>query len=247
MTTRDKGWPDRARREPFRRDRDSNERDRRPQPGRNPADPAWVRPVGEAPIPETAEKWRLFVALSLPEEAIEEIGTFINGMPTMAANNVRWIQRENVHLTLMFLGDTPTALIGGIEEKLTEAAGRTNPFKLELGEPGAFPSLHSPKILWVGLAGNVRQLVQLQGRIEGSLRTIGFEPEKRPFKPHITVGRAERDLTRQYAGDVGFSWRRAELPSKRTAIPVSEIQLLRSHLKAGGAVYEQIRSVPLGH
>ena len=164
----------------------------------------------------------------------------------MAGKNVRWIPRENVHLTLLFLGDTPMELVGDIESKLSEAAKRTNPFELTLGATGAFPSFHSPKILWVGLGGNVRQLVQLQGRIEGSLRTIGFEPERRPFKPHITVGRTERDLTRQYEGDVGFSWRRAELPSVRAAVPVKEIHLLRSHLQPGGAVYESTLAVPLG-
>lgn len=167
-------------------------------------------------------------------------------MPTMAGQNVRWTPRENVHLTLLFLGDTPVEIVERITDQIREAAANTSPFTLRLGEVGAFPSFHSPKILWVGLAGEVRKLVQLQGRIEGEMREIGFEPEHRPFRPHITVGRTVRDLTRQYEGDVGFSWRRSELPKQRAEIPVQEVELLKSTLRTDGAVYESLARVRLG-
>ncbi len=209
-------------------------------------DPVWHRDVGQPILPEHAPTHRLFIALKLPEAAIEEIGTFINTMPTMAGQNVRWTPRENVHLTLLFLGDTPVSMIDKIGERIMAAAANTSPFTLRLGDPGAFPSFHSPKILWVGLAGEVRKLVQLQGRIEGEMRSIGFEPEHRPFRPHITVGRTVRDLTRQYAGDVGFSWRRSELPDVRAEIRVTEVELLKSTLRTDGSVYGSVRTVPLG-
>lgn len=164
----------------------------------------------------------------------------------MAAQNVRWIPRENVHLTLMFLGDTATERLPDLKQQLSVAASNTSPFSLKLGETGAFPAYHSPKILWVGLDGEVRKLMQLQGRIEGALRLIGFEPERRAFKPHVTVGRTVRDLIRQYAGDVGFSWRRSPIPEARTEIPVTELHLLQSRLQTGGAVYSSVFSVQLG-
>lgn len=164
----------------------------------------------------------------------------------MAAQNVRWTPRENVHLTLLFLGDTSVELIPQLKEQIIQAASNTSPFTLTLGEAGAFPSYHSPKILWVGLDGEVRKLMQFQGRIEGALRTLGFEPERRPFTPHITVGRTARDLTRQYEGDIGFSWRRSVLPTKRAEIPVNEIHVLRSRLQTGGAQYESVFAAPLG-
>ena len=209
-------------------------------------DPVWHRDVGQPTLPDNAPTQRLFIALELPEAAIDEIGTFINSMPTMAGQNVRWTPRENVHLTLLFLGDTPISMIDKIEEQIKAAAVNTSPFTLRLGDTGAFPSFHSPKILWVGLAGEVRKLVQLQGRIEGEMRSIGFEPEHRPFRPHITVGRTARDLTRQYEGDVGFSWRRSELPDVRAEIRVTEVELLKSTLRTEGAVYEAVTTVPLG-
>jgi len=202
--------------------------------------------IGKRVLPPGTPTMRLFISLALSSEAIEEIATFINDMPAMAGDNVRWTRRENVHITLLFLGDTPTERIPEVEEQLELAAANTAPFTLRLGETGAFPSYHSPKILWIGLDGEVKRLMQLQGRIEGAMRSIHFQPERRPFTPHITVGRAERDLEPQYAGDVGFSWRRSVLPPERAAIPVTEIQLLRSQFQDGHAVYSKLFSAKIG-
>ena len=209
-------------------------------------DPEWPRRVGEPKQPESMHTRRLFIAIALSETAIEEIGSFINSMPTMAGNNVRWTPRENVHLTLLFVGDTAVHRIQRVQEQISEAAAHSSPFTLRLSEPGAFPSLHAPRILWVGLQGEVHKLMQLQGRIEGAMRTIHFEPERRPFTPHISVGRAVRDIESQYAGDVGFSWRRSPVPKERATIQVSEIQLIRSRLQTGGAFYEKVFGAPLG-
>ena len=216
------------------------------QRGPSGTDPSWPRRVGEPEPPDLSLTHRLFIALALPAPAIEEIGSFINGMPTMAGTNVRWTPRENVHLTLLFLGDTATERIPLIREQLNQAAANSSPFTLRLGETGAFPSLHAPRILWVGLQGEIHKLMQLQGRIEGTLRTIHFEPERRPFTPHITVGRGVRDLEAQFAGDVGFSWRRSMLPKERAAVPINEIQLIRSRLQTGGTYYEKAFGVGLG-
>lgn len=224
-------------------------RERRAQPERTlptGMDPIWHLDVGERRFNSNVPTHRLFVSIQLPEPAIEEIASFINDMPAMAGTNVRWTPRVNVHLTLLFLGDTPTELIPRIQEQLQQAAANTSPFMLKLGETGAFPSLHAPRILWVGLQGEVHRLMQLQGRIEGALRSLGFAPEKRPFTPHITVGRAVRDLDMQYAGDVGFSWRRSMVPAVRAEVPVNEVQLLRSKLQTGGAQYMKVFGAQLG-
>ena len=193
-----------------------------------------------------SETWRLFVAIELPAAAIEEIASFINGMPSGPAENVRWTPRDNVHLTLQFLGDTDPKVVGKVQRTIAEVAANSGPMMLELGEIGAFPEFRNPKILWVGLSGEVRRLVQLQGRIEGAMRALEYEPERRSFTPHITVGRAVRDLDQQQAGDVGFSWRRSQLPRQRAQVPVTEVVLFRSRLQIGGPVYEKLFAAKLG-
>jgi 2'-5' RNA ligase len=223
--------------------------DRRPpsqRGGKRSGQPGWRRDIGQPEPTVEAATWRLFIAVELPPAAIEEIGTFINGMPVKTDGLVRWTARENVHITLQFLGETAVSKVPEIQEKLAAAAASTGPILLSLGETGAFPTLHAPRILWIGLTGEVRKLVQLQGRIEGAMRSLGFEPERRPFSPHITVGRAGRNLTDQEAGDTGFGWRRAKLPKERAQVPVSEVTLFRSRLQQGGPVYEKVFTAKLG-
>ena len=190
--------------------------------------------------------WRLFIGVELPSAAIEEIATFINEMPVKTEGLVRWTPRANVHLTLQFLGDTDPAKLPEIQERIAAAASNTSPILLALGETGAFPQFRAPRILWVGLTGEVRRLVQLQGRIEGSMTALGYEPERRPFTPHISVGRTGRSLTDQQAGDIGFGWRRTKLPPERTKVTVSEVVLFRSKLQDGGPVYEKLFTAKLG-
>ena len=213
---------------------------------RRSGQPVWHRDVGRPERSPDAATWRLFIAVELPPEAIEEIGTFINDMPVKTEGLVRWTPRENVHMTLQFLGDTDVETVPEIQEKIAAAAANTGPMQLALGETGAFPTLRAPRILWVGLTGEVRKLVQLQGRIEGAMRSLGFEPERRPFSPHITVGRTGRSMAEQEAGDVGFGWRRSRLPAERAKVPVSEVVLFRSRLQLGGPVYEKIFTAKLG-
>lgn len=212
----------------------------------NRHNPEWHTELGQ-PVPsQDAATWRLFIAIEIPPAAIEEIADFINDMAPGASSNMRWTARENVHLTLQFLGDTDPTKVGQIQRNIAEAVTNTGPFTLSLDETGVFPDFRAPRILWVSLAGEVRRLMMLQGRIEGSMKAMGFQPERRPFTPHVTVGRVSRDLTDQQLGDIGFGWRRSVLPPKRAQIPVREVVLYRSRLQSGGPVYDKLFVAKLG-
>lgn len=162
------------------------------------------------------------------------------------ADAVRWTPKDNVHITLKFLGDTEPAIVGDIQDELRAAAAASSPLKLTLGNTGVFPDPRSPKILWVGLQGEARRLVQLQGRAEGAMARLNYQADRRPFTPHVTIGRVWPGVMGKLAGDVGFGWQRVEKPETRSEVPVDHLTLLRSHLKEDGPVYEEIFSVPLG-
>ena len=207
--------------------------------------PAWHRNVGEPELPPDATTWRLFLAVEIPDEAKEEMAGLMDRLKPGVLELVRWTPRENVHLTLQFMGDADSSLVPKIEEQIRAAAGNSSPILLALGETGVFPHPADPKIVWIGLTGEVRRLVQLQGRLEGALRTLGFTPERRPFSPHITLGRVKRDITPKEAGDIGFGWRRVRLPPARAGVPVNEVVLYRSQLRQGGPIYEKLFGVRL--
>jgi 2'-5' RNA ligase len=130
---------------------------------------------------------RLFAAVPIPSPAQEVIAGVLQRLRS-AGLPVRWVNDDGLHLTLKFYGEVPAERREVIEESLRMAARGTGPLPLRLGELGAFPSPRHPKVLWVGLEAPPA-LELLQDRLERGGEAIGFPPEGRPFRPHVTLGR----------------------------------------------------------
>ena len=192
------------------------------------------------------ETWRLFVAIELPDQARRQVAQMAASLPHEVRSLARWVALDGVHVTLKFLGDVPVVRVPQIQATVQEAAAKSSPFSVRLGEPGVFPSPREARILWIGFQGEVRRLSQLQGRVEGAATSLGFEAETRRFTPHATVARAAHGVRGRQAGDLGFGWIRAERPREPADIPVDRIVLFRSHLSADGARYEKVVEVGLG-
>jgi len=118
-------------------------------------------------------------------------------------------------------------------------------FVLTLGKTGVFPNINRPRVLWVGVEGEVESLRILYDLVEDSLTNIGFTSEKRGFNPHLTVGRIRREGTSvsdiQTVTDALSS---APLPP-RSNIEVRSVSLIKSTLLPTGAVYETLATMPL--
>jgi 2'-5' RNA ligase len=132
-----------------------------------------------------------------------------------------------------------------IASRLRSAASGVTPFTVEVGGAGMFPSVSRPQVLWVGVGGDDRpRLLELAARVANELREAGFEPEKRAFHPHLTLGRLRRPprATEQRAlGTWLAEWReRAYGP-----LPVSAVSLLRSQLSTGPPTYTQLQTFRL--
>jgi 2'-5' RNA ligase len=137
------------------------------------------------------ESVRAFVALRMSDAVEEAIAAFINKIAE-CASGVRWVRRTNLHLTLRFLGaSVEPALLRTFGEDIAQIAAETSPFEVSAYGTGAFPGLVRPRVVWIGLMGG--ELVQLAQRIESAAVRCGFEPERRPYSPHLTIGRV-RDL-----------------------------------------------------
>ncbi len=181
---------------------------------------------------------RSFVAVLLPEELrarVYEAATKLR----QTTSAVSWVRAENLHLTLRFLGSIDEAMLGRAREALAEAAVETAPFRVTLGEFGAFPATRAPRVLWVGVAAGADALAALHARVEGALARRGIPPEERPFHAHATLGRA-RD-PRGVAG-LGDALGAAE-PLGETW--VDAVYLMRSDLHPEGARYSVLAREPL--
>jgi 2'-5' RNA ligase len=124
---------------------------------------------------------RLFVAIDLPDMIRRQLSTLCCGLP-----GARWVNPEQMHLTLRFIGEVDGRQLQIIRETLGELEG--DPFFLRLENLGFFPPRGNPRVVWVGIQRN-EQLVRLRNRIETALVRKGFEPEGRKYSPHISLAR----------------------------------------------------------
>jgi 2'-5' RNA ligase len=201
--------------------------------------PLNVPQPGDAP-------WRLFVAIDVPGAFRAALAVAQTRMPLGLDRAVRWAPPAGVHLTLRFLGDVDPGGVDALREPLTDAARRSARFMLKLGDPGAFPSLRRPRVLWLGIGGEMERLKRLHGRIEGGLSRAGFEPDDRPLTPHLTAGRVRAGVPPRDLAALGGAFAALPLPSPSPEFEVDEVVLFRSHLTPAGARYERVHAAPLG-
>ena len=185
---------------------------------------------------------RTFVCLEIPPSEKERIAALRARLERHGAR-VGWIAPANVHLTLSFLGDVEQERIAEVSGVVARAAERSSALELRLERAGGFPSLARPRVLWVGITGEVDRLRAVQADVAGELEAIGFPRERRAFSPHLTIGRVknERDpALSALARDV-----RATLLEGDPFL-VSEIVTMRSELLPGGARYTPLARARLG-
>lgn len=186
---------------------------------------------------------RAFIAIELPADVRQRLDSAGQALTTHlseagVASALRWSATSNLHLTLRFLGDTTAENRSALVHALQGITKAQSPFSLGLDGLGAFPNWGNPRVVWVGVTGDLDILQRVQRRVEEEVQGCGFAPESRPYHPHITLARAARDARRGTIRQAG------ELLSRQTKVAqqlghwtVSELVLMRSELRPGGSVY----------
>jgi 2'-5' RNA ligase len=177
---------------------------------------------------------RVFVAVFPPSEVQSEALAWVRRWSSN--NRVRWTRPENVHLTLKFLGDVQAEALDNIHAALGEVCAQHTPFDASLAELGAFSSARRARILWVGVGTGYDRLRALAADVDDALAPLGFEGDKRPYVPHLTLGRVR-------GRPVNF-----DLPSGTvgTGFRVSRVELTESSLEVQGSTYRTVRDFILG-
>ena len=187
---------------------------------------------------------RTFIAIDLPDDAKHALANFTETLKARGLSNVRWVKPNGIHLTLKFLGNIPPSIVPQLLTALEAAAKDHHPFTLSLGDFGVFPNPNNPRVLWVGLKGDLAALSHLQSSVEQHCRNLGFDPDRHPFRPHLTLGRVRRTLPQPQRHIV-----RAAIQDETSVDappwPVQEIHLIHSALTPHGAVYRSLGAIPL--
>ncbi|MFN7962694.1 MAG: RNA 2',3'-cyclic phosphodiesterase [Thermoanaerobaculia bacterium] len=183
---------------------------------------------------------RLFVAIELPEavrRAVEARLAPLRGSLPKA----RWVRVENLHLTLVFLGEVEAERVPPFATELAAVFARHPPFSLGLKDGGAFPPRGPGRVIWLGVDAEAG-LASLQREVaEAASSVLGLEPETRPFSPHLTLARAPEPWPRpaverfsqSFAGSLG------------PRFEVHEGLLMASELAPGGSRYRAVGHFPL--
>ncbi len=181
---------------------------------------------------------RSFIAIDLNAEVQHQLGDVIRQFKPQAANVVRWVPENNIHITLKFLGDTSPTNLEILKKIVTVEASRVHPFDLKIEGLGAFPSLRRPHVIWVGVE-TPPQLFTLQRAIDTETLRLGYATEDRSFSPHLTLGRLAHNATPDEIRQVGDLLAGSKI-NLSVSVHVKTVVLFRSDLQPGGAVYTPI-------
>jgi len=184
---------------------------------------------------------RVFLAIEIPKNVIEVL-VEIQELLRARLPGVRWEKREKLHITLVFLEEVGEGRLSDLEEAVSAGLGGVGRFKLGLGGFGVFPSERRPRVVWIGLRGDVEALSRLQRQLVRALSEAGFSSDRKKFHAHVTIGRVKGHL--EGMGErLGIGEMRGV---EKAEFEVGSVTIMESQLRPTGSVYTPLVRIPLG-
>lgn len=191
------------------------------------------------------EQIRTFVAIELDDAIRRALGEVQKRLKQdRAAQLVRWVAPESIHITLKFLGDVDAHALPALQNAIANACIGTPPFALSIAGLGAFPNTRRPNVVWVGTAGQLDMVAQLAKKIDDACATLGFAREERAFTVHLTLGRLKRDASTNGRAMVGPLIEHAQVGTLGE-LRVDRVCLMKSELRPSGSVYTRLAEIQL--
>ncbi len=179
---------------------------------------------------------RLFIALDIPRGALDQVtalGHKLQKGIQFTPCHPSWVPAENRHLTLVFLGSKPPEAVKLISQAMDRILCNFSQLKLEFKRLDVFPSWRRPKVLWIGVRDRTHQIGELRTSLEKGMYPFGYEPDPKPFRPHLTLARFRSLKGVQAAKSVIHSHQGFRFGPFR----VGELILFQSDLSPAGASY----------
>jgi 2'-5' RNA ligase len=174
---------------------------------------------------------RLFTGLEIPRDVADALATLRGGLP-----GARWVDPENYHVTLRFIGDVDDAMGREIASLLGQVKRRS--FALRFDGVSSFGG-RRPRAV-IAAIPPIAPLIELQAEHERIMRRVGLEPEGRKFSPHVTLARLRDSSSRQVADYLATRG-----PLNFLSLPVERFVLFSSRASVGGGPYVVEAAYPL--
>lgn len=187
---------------------------------------------------------RIFIAIDFPQEVITRIVRISAYLQTQVPErSLKWVEPENLHLTLKFLGEIQKDRVNEIERIMAKILKGQPSFNITIEGLGMYPTASQPRVVWLGIKGG-EPLQEIHRQMDQKLKSFGDKPEKRSFSPHLTIARVRQNNDRETIQQVGKVLSQYKVESLGT-IKVESIQLYKSELMSHGPIYTLLLSVPL--
>jgi RNA 2',3'-cyclic 3'-phosphodiesterase len=186
---------------------------------------------------------RLFIAIDLPDD-VKRLLSELQTQLRQQTQALRWAEPQGTHLTLKFLGSTSADTVPAIVAALEHAVVGQQTFALHTDGLGVFPNPKRPRVVWLGVGGDLPALRVLQANVERYVAPLGFPTEQRSFNPHLTLGRSLKDPSPVQLASIGRALEQTEV-LRSIVWSVRAIDLMRSELLPQGARYTSLAQVQL--
>lgn len=184
------------------------------------------------------EKIRSFIAVDIEDKSLQDKIVRLQQDLMGTGANLKFVEPENLHLTLRFLGEIPSSILEQVCRELKTL--KFNVFNLNLQGIGAFPNLRRINVVWVGVKEGAENLKQIAQKVELTVRKLGFPPDPKGFSPHLTIARVKTGKNKdKLAGflenfqDYEIGW-----------MIVNSIKVKKSTLTPKGPIYTTIETIP---
>ncbi len=184
---------------------------------------------------------RAFIAVDIDPKTVKKISAALVQLKPRVPG-IRWSSLTNFHFTLKFLGNIEETKVDAVANALELELRPFPRFTINAKGLGVFPDIKRPRVLWIGLEG--KELKDLASKVEKAMEPLGFMPEKRELKPHLTVGRwREFAGSSKILGEELERWKSHEFGESM----VAEVIFFQSVLKPESAVYHALKTVALAN
>ena len=184
----------------------------------------------------SGERLRLFVAVDVPTDRLARVQELT--APLRAElDGARWTPGSNQHITVKFLGSTPSERLADVVAVCAEVASTHASAQVHLNGLGAFPSLHRARVLWVGIDDTDGVLQGVAGALDRRFESLGYAREARAYTPHLTLARMKSATPIRPPLPV--------MPTELSPFSIDHLTLYRSRLAPRGAVYEALERFAL--
>lgn len=189
------------------------------------------------------KRLRTFIALELPKH-VRDKAVVLQESLARAGGEVKWVEPENLHVTLLFLGEVGDRDVPAVCRAVADGCAARGPFAIAVEKVGCFPSARRPRVVWVGVGEGAGEVVALHDALEEVLLELGcYRREARQYTPHVTLGRVKRE---EGPADALGSALARKADWQGGAVDVREVLVMSSELTPQGPVYAVLSRAKLG-